>query len=205
MFPGTVLIIPCPLCGQQGRKRTSSSEKYSKPELWSDGKRISSCNKDYPRLVKCTKCGHFFYANEEDSIHTINYNDEDRAYWDKVPYLHLPSFEEYFEGLGTEVFEKYLRWEALHCYNDFIRNNREAEITTDMQDLYHDNLVSMLYFLSADDPEELFIVIEINRQLGKFDKCMTLIQKADEKKHKRMKSIYMKEIERRNSKLFRIF
>lgn len=205
MFPGTVLVIPCPVCGQQGRKRAASADRFSKPELWSDGKKISATGKDYPKLVRCPNCGHFFYANEEDSIHTISYNDEDRSYWERVPYLHLPSFEEYFEGLGTEVFEKYLRWEALHSYNDYIRNNREAEITTDMQDLYHDNLVSMLYFLSPDDPDELFFVIEINRQLGKFDKCMTFMQKADENRHKRMKAIFLKEIICRNTKLFRIY
>jgi hypothetical protein len=153
---------------------------------------------------RCQKCGNFFYAEEEDALLKVA-DDGDQAGWINVPYLHLPSFEEYFDGLGTEIFEKYLRWEALHSYNDYIRQCRENEITSDMRDLYYDNLKTLLYFLSEDDPDELFIVIEINRQLGKFDKCMQLMKKADEKKHKCMSKIFMREIEEKNSKLFRIY
>lgn len=203
MLPGTVLVIPCPICGQQGRKK-SSKDIRSSPELWSDGKKISERMKDYPNLVRCPKCSNFFYADEGDALIKI-VDDGNKAGWINIPYLHLPSFEEYFEGLGSELFEKYLRWEALHSYNDFIRQNREHEITTDMNDLYNDNLKTLLYFLSEDDTEELFIVIEIYRQLGKFDKCLHLIKKADENKHKRMTKIFMKEIEERNSRLFRIY
>ncbi len=203
MLPGTVLVIPCPICGQQGRKRSSASQNIT-PELWSDGKKISDNMNDYPRLVKCQECGNFFYAEEEDALLEVA-DDGDQAGWINVPYLREPGFEEYFEGLGMEIFEKYLRWEALHCYNDIIRQSRENEITTDMRDLYFDNLKTLLYFLSEDDPDELFIVIEINRQLGKFDKCMQLMKKADEMKHKCMSKIFMREIEERNSKLFRIY
>jgi hypothetical protein len=204
MISGTVLVIPCPVCGQQGRKKSVVNENLTRRELWSDGKKISP-DHHYSSLVRCRKCTNFFYAAEEDAVLKIESGNENNAGWINVPYFHLPSFEEYFEGLGTELFEKYLRWEALHSYNDIIRNNREYEITPDMQDLYEDNLKSLLYFLSEDDPDELFVVIEINRQLGKFDKCLKIIKKADDTQHKRMKSIFLKEIEKRNKKLFRIY
>jgi hypothetical protein len=204
MIPGTVLVIPCPVCGQQGRKMSAVNENDPRNELWSDGKKIAPGHQ-YSSLVRCCKCRSFFYAEEEDAVLRIDCDNEFQAGWVNVPYFNLPSFEEYFEGLGTEVFEKYLRWSALHSYNDFIRNNREDEITPDMQDLYEDNLKSLLYFLSEDDPEELFIVIEINRQLGRFDKCMKLMKKADDTRHKQIKSIFLREIITRNTKLFRIY
>jgi hypothetical protein len=204
MPSGKVSLISCPLCGQQGRKVSCAGWNTSKPQLWSDGKKLSPDANQHPWLVKCRKCSNFFYADEPDATYITSQEDIDQVCSD-VPYLKLPSFEEYFEGLGSEIFEKYLRLEALHCYNDLIRNNRENEITPDMHDLYIDNLKTMLYFLSEDDPDELFIVIEINRQLGRFEKCMMLMKKADDKKHKFLRSIYMTEIVDRNPRLFRIY
>lgn len=204
MIPGPVLIIPCPICSFPGKKRTLISGNTFCAELWSDGKKIAPMLPEYPWIVKCKNCSKFFYTNDSRAIHSIHWDDKDSKDWDHVEFFVFPTFEEYFEALGTEVSEKYLRWKAFQSYNDLLRNNKEDSITLDMRDLYFDNLKSLLYLLSEDDLKELFTVIEINRQLGRFEKCKELLNKVDDLKNDQIKSLFLKEVGNKNTRLFRL-
>lgn len=204
MIPGPVLIIPCPICSFPGKKRTLVSGNTIGADVWSDGKKIAPMLPEYPWLVKCKNCFKFFYTNDSKAIRSINWDDEDRKNWDNIEFFDFPTFEEYFEALGTDVNEKFLRWKAFQSYNDLIRNKKEDEITIDMRDLYFDNLKSLLYLLSEDDPSELFTVIEINRQLGRFEKCLALLDRVNSQKDGQIKSLFLKEVEEKNTRLFKL-
>ena len=52
MIPGPILIIPCPICSFQGKKRTLISGNTFGAELWSDGKQIAPMLPEYPILCK---------------------------------------------------------------------------------------------------------------------------------------------------------
>jgi hypothetical protein len=91
---------------------------------------------------------------------------------------------------------------AFHSFNDLIRNKKENEITNDMPELYIDNLNSLLYVLSEDDPNELFTVIEINRQLCRFEKCKEFQDRIDDPNESMIKSLFLKEVENKSSRLF---
>jgi hypothetical protein len=78
MKPGPIIIIPCPICRYPGKKTTLMSGNTIGSVLWSDGKRISPMLPEYPWLVKCRKFGKFFYAEDSDAIHSINWSDEDK-------------------------------------------------------------------------------------------------------------------------------
>ena len=160
---------------------------------------------EYPWLVKCEKCGMFFNTDDSKAIHSIDCDDIDRKKWDAVGFFNFLTFEEYFEALGTNIDEKYIRMMAFQSYNDYLRNNKENEITMDMRDLYFDNLKSLLYFLSEDNPNELFTIIEINRQLGRIEKCKGLLDKVDDEKHGSIKSKFSREINNKNTLLFRLY
>ena len=204
MIPGPVLIIPCPICSFPGKKRTLVSGNTFGADVWSDGKKIAPMLPEYPWLVKCKNCSKFFYTNDSKAVRSINWDDEDRKKWDNIEFFDFPTFEEYFEALGTDVNEKFLRWKAFQSYNDLIRNKKEDEITMDMRDLYFDNLKSLLYLLSEDDPAELFTAIEINRQLGRFEKCLALLNRVDSQKDAQIKSLFLKEVEANNTRLFKL-
>jgi len=71
--------------------------------------------------------------------------------------------------------------------------------------MYHeDNLKSLLYMLDENDPDELITMIEINRELGKFDKCIELLSKVNDEKYGWLKSKFREEIEKKNTKVFRL-
>ncbi len=94
---------------------------------------------------------------------------------------------------------------AFKSYNDFIRNNRENEITDDMRDLYIDNLKSLLYLFSDEVMDEIFTLVEINRQLGRFDRCRELLDRITEKDAEELKRLFAAEVEKMNTRLFRLY
>lgn len=205
MIPGPILIIPCPVCSFQGKKRTLISGNTFGAVLWSDGKKVAPMLPEYPYLVKCRKCGSFFYTREKDAIGEYSWSDQEKDKWPNVDFFEFPSFTEYFEALGTEIDELYIRHMAFKSYNDYIRNNKEDEITMDMRDLYFDNLKSLLYLFSEEEPKEIFSLIEINRQLGRFEKCKELLNKIDDNEGGELKKLFAQEIEKKNTRLFRLF
>jgi hypothetical protein len=85
MIPGPTLIIPCPRCGETGKKSTLISGNTFGQQLWSDGKRIARMLPDYPWLVKCRHCGKFFYTQEERAIASVEWDDESNSEYEKVP------------------------------------------------------------------------------------------------------------------------
>lgn len=205
MIPGPILIIHCPICNFPGKKRTLISGNTFGSQLWSDGKKIAPMLPEFPTFVKCRKCGKFFFAKDKDSQEKFSWDDRGKDKWPDVDFFEFPSFFEYFEALGTDVDELYVRHMAFKRYNDFIRDNREKEITTDMRDLYFDNLKSLLYLFSDEEPDEIFSLIEINRQLGRFEKCKELLNNIDDNKGGELKKLFTQEIEKKNTRLFRLY
>jgi hypothetical protein len=205
MIPGPVYIIPCPVCTFPGKKNSFLSGNTFGAELWSDGKKVAPMLPEYPYLVKCKKCGSFFLTDENHATgkYFLRANESDK--WPDVEFFEFPSFTEYFEAIGTDVIsEKYIRKKAFYSYNDLIRAGKAQEITIDMRDLYFDNLKSLLYLLSDEEPDEIFSLIEINRQLGRFEKCKELLDKIDDNDGGEFKKLFAQEIEKKNARLFRL-
>ena len=205
MIPGPILIISCPICGLIGKKRSLISGNTFGAELWSDGKRIAPMLPEYPSFVKCRECGSFFFTKEKDEQDKFSWSDKGKDKWPDIDFFEFPSFLEYFEALGTDIDELYIRHMAFKSYNDYIRNNRAQDITMDMRDLYFDNLKSLLYLFSDEEPDEIFSLIEINRQLGRFEKCIELLDKIDDKEGGELKRLFAQEIEKKNTRLFRLY
>jgi hypothetical protein len=205
MIPVPIYVIQCPVCKFPGKKRSFVSGNTFGAALWSDGKKVAPMLLEYPYLVKCRKCGHFFYTREKDAIGNYSWPDREKDKWPDADFFEFPSFLEYFEALGTDIDELFIRHKAFQSYNDYIRNNKEYEITIDMRDLYYDNLKSLLYLFSEDETDEIFSLIEINRQLGRFEKCKELLNKIDDNEGGELKRLFAKEIEKKNSRLFQLF
>lgn len=205
MIPGPIHIIQCPQCGHPGKKSTLMSGNTFGAEFWSDGKQVAPMLPEYPYLVKCIKCGTFFFAEEENAIGQYEWPERVEDKWPEAKFFEFPSFHEYFEALGTDIDELYIRYAAFKSYNDYIRENKEDEITQEMKDLNNDNMKSLLCLFSEKEPGELFPLIEINRQLGRFDKCQDLLGKVDETTAGDIKKKFEQEIENRSTRLFRLY
>jgi hypothetical protein len=98
-----------------------------------------------------------------------------------------------------------LRHSAFKSYNDYIRQGRESDITENMRDLYIDNLKSMLYLFSDGETDEIFTLVEINRQLERFDKCNELLEQVDGSKWEALKKKFSEQVAVKNTRLFRLY
>jgi len=142
------------------------------------------------------------------AIRKLNWDDEDKQLYENVNFFEFPSFNEYFEALGVEEDEQYLRFMIFTSFNDYVRNKREEQITEEMQMLYEDNLKSVLYLIEESEKQDfntLMTRIEINLELGRFDKCFELLNTITDEKYKDIKSKFMDEVVRNNRKVFRLF
>ncbi|HPJ58733.1 MAG TPA: hypothetical protein PLX41_04990 [Bacteroidales bacterium] len=208
MIPGHTLIIPCPVCGHPGKKRTLISGNTFGARLWSDGKQIAPMLPEFPWLVKCKNCGKFFHAEEKLATRELEWDDEDYQQFKHIEDFDFPNFNEYFEALGLEENEQYLRFMIFTSFNDYVRNKMEDQITEEMQMLHEDNLKSLLYLIEKSEDQDfnaLMTRIEINRELGRFDKCFELLNSITDEKHKDIKSKFMDEVVRKNRKVFRLY
>lgn len=70
--------------------------------------------------------------------------------------------------------------------------------------LKENNLKSLLYLLHEDDINELFTMIEINRELGRFDGCFELLKIIRGEKYDHVKSLFTEEVIKKNTNVFRI-
>ena len=208
MKPGPTLIIPCPQCGHRGKKRTLCSGNTFGAELWSDGKQIARMLPEFPWLVRCKKCRKFFHAEEKLAIKRLQYGDPDYKELDNYEFFEFPSFSDYIDALGIEEDELYLRFMIFRSFNDYIRDNKEDQVTEEMQMLHEDNLKSLLFMLEESkdkDINSLFTRIEINRELGRFDKCFELLNTIADPKYENIKSRFMDEVVKKNRRVFRIY
>jgi hypothetical protein len=204
MIPGPILIIPCPQCANLGKKRTLISGNTFGAELWSDGKRIAPMLPEYPSFVKCRKCGTFFFIKDSDAQTRFTWSDRGKDKWPYIDFFEFPTFNEYIEALGKVDDEKYLRLLIFRSFNDCAREGKDDEISEDMQMLHEDNLKSLLYLLTEEDIDELLTKIEINRELGRFEKCLELLQNINSEKHEWLIVKFSNEILKKNKKVFRL-
>lgn len=204
MIPGPILIIPCPKCGSLGKKRTLISGNTLGAKLWSDGKCIAPMLPEYPSFVKCKKCGTFFFIKDNEPQSKFTWSDRGKDKWPDIDFFEFPTFNEYFEALGKVDDEKYLRLLIFRSFNDLVREGKGDEISEDMQMLHEDNLKSLLYLLTEEDIDELLTIIEINRELGRFEKCLALLQRINSDKHEWLRVKFSNEILKKNKKVFRL-
>lgn len=102
----------------------------------------------------------------------------------------------------------YLRFMIFRSFNDYSRENREGQVTEEMQMLHEDNLKSLLFMLDESkdkDINSLITRIEINRELGRFDKCFELLNTITDPKYEKIKSQFMEEVVKKNRRVFRIY
>lgn len=205
ILPGPILIIPCPACGFTGKKKALLSGNNFGAELWSDGKQIAPMLPEYPYLVRCKKCRKFFFAEDDNSIDELSwgeYNYVDK--WKDVKFFKFPTFRQYIAALGSGLDEKYIRYSAFKSFNDYIRKNREHRITPEMREHHHENMNRLSELFATESTDELFSLIEVNRQLGRFDKCKELLEKVNDKDLDWIKEQFAGEIDKKNRKLFKL-
>jgi len=146
---------------------------------------------------------------EEFEVGTCNAWDESDSQYANVSYANFLSIEEYFEALELDGIirkkkdELYIRQRIWWSYNDRVRmKGKKMFINVDDQILWKSNLERILEILNKKDINHLIMTAEIYRNLGDFEKCMSIIQSIAEPGFEDIKDAFIKECNAKNTKVF---
>ena len=178
------MIVQCPSCGQQYRARgwEFGTEGWD-AKIYTDG-RIENFGEDVPLNFYCRRCDRFWARGR------VNESLEDRAIpWRKlirIPMKKAPSASRLAELAGSDLSnlaggEQSLRLEAWRMSNDRFRNRFDClKPKPDSRPTWwHDNMQALSRLLRPDDPEDILALIEVHRELGEFETCISLAGRID--------------------------
>jgi len=209
MMPGPDIIYKCPKCGSFLKNKSLMSGNTIGACHYSDGKVIAMMMPEYPYITKCEKCKKIFWLEEEFEVGTCNAWDESDSQYANVSYANFLSIEEYFEALELDGIirkkkdELYIRQRIWWSYNDRVRmKGKKMFINVDDQILWKSNLERILEILNKKDINHLIMTAEIYRNLGDFEKCMSIIQSIAEPGFEDIKDAFIKECNAKNTKVF---
>jgi len=187
---GNPLIYTCPSCGKKTRMTTFTSYTVSSSRSYSDGYVKESgicCAHLTPELAKCPHCKNLFLRHNVKDAEYVNF------YTNKVKKdIEKPNTNDIIKAVKNKIFnkrqdEKELREALWRGLNDDTRNGYN-QLSGDDLKLWQENCAVLLRYFektlkkiqsgnnNKEDVENcLLITAELNRNLGKFDKCMEYI------------------------------
>lgn len=210
MMPGPDIIYKCPKCGSFLKNKSLMSGNTIGACHYSDGKVIAMMMPELPYITKCQKCNTIFWLEEECEIGSydlwdkLNVNTE----WINADQANFLTIDEYFEALDINQpefikQEYYLRLRIWWAYNDRVRwKGNKLFINEQDGALWKANLKKLLELLDLDDDNDKIMAGEIYRNLGDFEKCMSIIQSISDSDFKNVKDAFIKECNARNTKVF---
>ena len=212
MIPGPTTIISCPHCGQYVKRKSLISGNTFGPKLWSDGKRIAPMLPEFPSLVLCKKCNHFYWIKDAKEVEKVNEfvlieadDQPENEKWKNINYVEFPTFHQYIKALETISEERFLRMNMWWSFNDYIRIGHENKITPDMQKLNTENLILLLTLLNEANENDLLMKAEVLRNLGRFEESRHLLNKVESPDLIEVKEKFLAEINKQNKQVFQLF
>lgn len=194
---GLMYAYRCTKCGTLKEKFTLASGNTFRAKTYSDGKLVANGIMEIPQLVKCGKCGQFFWLRKENEVGCYKYKDYDKlkqmvrkeevANVDEIETAVFLTINEYHEVLGEDIIESvgdehYLRRQLWWKYNDRIRDGVDIFIESGDEKRWEENLIVLLTLMDERDIDEKIMLAELYRNLGNFKKCMELLDSIDELK-----------------------
>ncbi len=205
MMLGPNMIIACPHCGFPAKIRTYFSWNTLGAVFWSDGKQVAPMKPEIPAFVFCRKCNNLYWIKDAKEICEEKNFKSFYSHLEEPRYIEFPSFMQFPMALEIIENKKYVRIEMLYCFNNLIRKKKESEITPDMQKIHEADLYALIDLFDENNENELIMKAEVYRNLGLFEKSITLLEKLNNPKLSLIKEKFLTEIKRNNKKLFKLF
>ena len=185
--------IVCPHCQNKMYTIGVMSFIIRNSEVFSDGKVISNPSRPSEQnILICSKCYEAFWKDDAQiDNETPDYLLDNLPEANSVMDL-FPGFEPnnklklatYFNELLNKGFattkerEVYLRLELWRTLNDTVRYQKKPT-TYKIKDLFTTNLTTLLTIFKPKGDDELLLVVEMNRELGEFEKAFELLKKIN--------------------------
>jgi hypothetical protein len=205
MLRGPTIIVSCPLCGQLVKKETIISGNTIGAQLWSDCKNIAPMMPDFPKLTVCKKCDQFFWVKDAKEVETVTDRNDLREKWRDLSFVEFPTFFQYFKALKLIPDELFIRVNIWRSFNDFFRDKKEDQITSEMKQMNTENLIALLIMLDDTDNNELLMKVEVFRNLGEFEVSKELLNRMEDPNLDWVKNKLLGEINRKNKKVIQLY
>jgi len=205
MLPGPTIIIACPHCGNLAKKDTIISGNTFGATLWSDGKQVAPMLPEFPSFVFCKKCSNLFWVKDAKEVDQINDHYSENDKYKELETITFPDFLQYYLALNIIDDKKYIRIKMLYSFNDYLRNNKESQITPETQKIHEENLYELIDLFEENDINELIMKAEAYRNLGLFEKSTTLLNQINDPKLSPIKDKFLREVQKGNKKLFKLY
>lgn len=180
MLTGPTYVYECPQCGNLLTNSSLESGNSMGAEYFSDGKVFAPMLPEFPDLTKCKKCDHIFWLSKLEEIGRYQWSDEVNPQWesaDMAMYLEINDLYRAIRGGIAETKEEELniREQIWRAYNDRIRNGEPIFQDANDEALWKENVTTLLALFDQSDRNEKLMIAEIYRNLGEFEKSISIL------------------------------
>lgn len=179
MTIGPSNIRECPACAKPVEQPTLGSGNTFGARQWSDGFLDAPMMPELPRLAKCPHCTALFWVEEAKQLAKCWPQEIESSRWPEANEIEGPSAEEFLGALpsvdGDAAKETFVRMRAWWRGNDrFRKGDADAPPFSDAE---RANLEALARMLDDSDPQQVIMKAEIARELGRFDRCLKLLER----------------------------
>jgi hypothetical protein len=169
---------------------------------WSDGEQFSQLPSfEKSKLQRCGMCSHFFWSTQR--LRGLYFEDHVEAadYFEKK--YSKKNFFNYLNKLRNKERLVYIRTMILRQYNNQIRvhplskplNWEPKVISEENRNIFINNAKLLIDLLTEINSEDLFLLAELHRNIGEFDKAKRILNQLPDS-HK--KELLLNQIEKKN-------
>ena len=184
MMPGPTIIRECPHCKGHFKEDTIASGNTFGARYWTDGKMEADMLPEVDWLVVCPNCLKPLWIEFTAEVGRVErpFKESEGDYKgaDKLEHGHTPTAESYLMALRDASLspedQAYIRFRLWRLWNDPRRKSRKPQPLKNYEIM---NLEALLKLLDGEDIDELVTKAEINRELGRFNEAIQLLDWPD--------------------------
>ena len=164
-------------------------------KIFSDGKIIAPMLPEFPNLTKCKKCKTIFWLSKLHEIGTFEWGADNNSDWENADEAEFLALDDYFEAITKGIAENtqeeiLIRQRIWWSYNDRIRKGQDIFNDESDELRWVDNVKKLEMLLDESDINQKIMIAEINRNLGNFENCISIIHSIDIDDLRWMKEIF---------------
>ena len=209
MIPGPNYVYQCLNCQNLLTRQSLASGNTFRSKLFSDCKRIAPMLPDFPNLTKCKNCNTILWLSKLQEIGTYEPGDSKNLNWQNADKTEFLTIDDYYnaiglglaENIGEEILIRLLIWWA---FNDRVRNGKEIYNNEGDEIRWKENCLTLMDLLDSQDDNRKIMLAELNRNLGYFEECISIIDSIETDNLKWVQVKYKSECEIKNKLVFQL-
>lgn len=180
MFSGPIFVRQCPRCEQVFKVDITPSANTFGAKLWTDGKFEEPMHQEQELIGCCPGCGAAFWIRDSKEVAAVGLKVGRLAdVYQTSPYIKPAEAKDCLSVLATSrqgrAGEVYLRVILWQIWNNKRRNGYGPAMSQEEKS----NLISLMKIVEPKNLNQLILLAEINRELGRFETSERILALAE--------------------------